>query len=44
VGVHPLPWREGVFTRMFMHASWLHVLGNMSAASAPNIGASGAIP
>jgi membrane associated rhomboid family serine protease len=28
-GVHPLPWYEGVFTGMFMHASWLHILGNM---------------
>ncbi len=28
-GVHPLPWWEGVFTGMFMHASWLHILGNM---------------
>jgi membrane associated rhomboid family serine protease len=27
--VHPLPWYEGVFTGMFMHASWLHILGNM---------------
>jgi len=29
VGVHPLPWWEGVFTGMFMHASWEHILGNM---------------
>jgi hypothetical protein len=29
VGVHPLPWYEGVFTGMFMHASWEHILGNM---------------
>jgi len=27
--VHPLPWFEGVFTAMFMHASWAHILGNM---------------
>jgi membrane associated rhomboid family serine protease len=27
--VHPLPWYEGVFTGMFMHASWEHILGNM---------------
>jgi membrane associated rhomboid family serine protease len=26
---HHLPWYEGVFTGMFMHASWLHILGNM---------------
>jgi membrane associated rhomboid family serine protease len=24
-----LPWAEGAFTSMFLHASWLHVLGNM---------------
>jgi membrane associated rhomboid family serine protease len=24
-----LPWPEGAFTSMFLHASWLHVLGNM---------------
>jgi membrane associated rhomboid family serine protease len=24
-----LVWPEGVFTSMFMHASWLHILGNM---------------
>ena len=24
-----LTWPEGVFTGMFLHASWLHVLGNM---------------
>lgn len=29
VGVHPLPWWQGVFTGMFMHASWEHILGNM---------------
>jgi len=28
-GVHALPWYEGVFTGMFMHASWEHILGNM---------------
>ncbi|MDX6456019.1 MAG: hypothetical protein QOD48_2126, partial [Gaiellaceae bacterium] len=27
--VHPLPWYEGVFTGMFLHASWEHILGNM---------------
>jgi membrane associated rhomboid family serine protease len=26
---HHLPWYEGAFTSMFMHASWLHILGNM---------------
>jgi membrane associated rhomboid family serine protease len=26
---HPLPWYEGTFTGMFMHASWLHIGGNM---------------
>jgi membrane associated rhomboid family serine protease len=24
-----LDWPEGVFTGMFLHASWLHILGNM---------------
>jgi rhomboid family protein len=24
-----LPWYEGAFTSMFMHASWSHILGNM---------------
>ncbi|MDX6452469.1 MAG: hypothetical protein QOH16_2518 [Gaiellaceae bacterium] len=24
-----LPWVEGTLTSMFMHASWLHILGNM---------------
>jgi membrane associated rhomboid family serine protease len=24
-----LAWPEGVFTSMFLHASWLHILGNM---------------
>jgi membrane associated rhomboid family serine protease len=24
-----LPWPEGVFTGMFLHASWLHIGGNM---------------
>jgi membrane associated rhomboid family serine protease len=28
-GYHALPWYEGVFTGMFMHASWEHILGNM---------------
>jgi membrane associated rhomboid family serine protease len=27
--VHPLPWYEGVFTGMFMHASWEHIGFNM---------------
>jgi membrane associated rhomboid family serine protease len=27
--VHPRPWYEGVFTGMFMHASWEHIVGNM---------------
>jgi len=27
--IHPLPWYEGVFSGMFMHASWQHILGNM---------------
>jgi membrane associated rhomboid family serine protease len=26
---HPLPWYEGAFSSMFMHASWEHILGNM---------------
>ena len=26
---HHLPWYEGAFTGMFMHASWLHIAGNM---------------
>src|SRR3954465_14395477 len=25
----PLPWYEGAFSSMFMHASWEHILGNM---------------
>jgi hypothetical protein len=29
LGINPLPWWEGVFTGMFMHASWEHILGNM---------------
>jgi membrane associated rhomboid family serine protease len=29
ITIHPLPWYEGVFTGMFMHASWQHILGNM---------------
>jgi membrane associated rhomboid family serine protease len=28
-GFHALPWYEGVFSGMFMHASWGHILGNM---------------
>ena len=28
VGKH-LPWYEGVFSGMFMHAGWIHLLGNM---------------
>ena len=24
-----LPWEEGIFTSMFLHAGWLHILGNM---------------
>jgi membrane associated rhomboid family serine protease len=24
-----LPWEEGAFTAMFLHAGWLHILGNM---------------
>ena len=28
-GFHALPWWEGVFTGMFMHASWEHILGNL---------------
>jgi membrane associated rhomboid family serine protease len=28
-GFHALPWYEGMFTGMFMHASWEHILGNM---------------
>jgi len=27
--VHHLPWYEGAFTSMFLHASWAHILGNM---------------
>jgi rhomboid family protein len=27
--VHHLPWFESVFTSMFMHGSWLHIVGNM---------------
>jgi membrane associated rhomboid family serine protease len=29
VPFHPLPWYEGTFSAMFMHASWQHILGNM---------------
>jgi len=28
-GFHALPWYESVFSGMFMHASWEHILGNM---------------
>ncbi|TML55783.1 MAG: rhomboid family intramembrane serine protease [Actinobacteria bacterium] len=28
-GFQALPWYESVFTGMFMHASWEHILGNM---------------
>jgi membrane associated rhomboid family serine protease len=28
-GVDVLPWWQSVFTSMFMHASWLHLIGNM---------------
>jgi membrane associated rhomboid family serine protease len=27
--VHHVPWYEGVFTSMFMHGSWIHIIGNM---------------
>jgi membrane associated rhomboid family serine protease len=27
--VHHLSWWEGTFTSMFMHGSWIHILGNM---------------
>jgi rhomboid family protein len=27
--VHDLPWWQSVFTSMFMHGSWEHILGNM---------------
>ena len=26
---HHLPWYEGAFSSMFMHAGWVHLLGNM---------------
>jgi membrane associated rhomboid family serine protease len=29
IPIHPLPWYEGAFSSMFMHASWAHILGNM---------------
>ena len=29
IPIHPLPWYEGAFSSMFMHASWEHILGNM---------------
>jgi membrane associated rhomboid family serine protease len=27
--VHHLPWYEGAFSSMFLHASWAHIAGNM---------------
>jgi membrane associated rhomboid family serine protease len=27
--VHDLPWYESVFSSMFMHGSWEHIIGNM---------------
>jgi membrane associated rhomboid family serine protease len=27
--VHHLSWYEGAFTSMFMHGSWVHIIGNM---------------
>jgi membrane associated rhomboid family serine protease len=27
--VHEIPWYENVFTSMFMHGSWEHIIGNM---------------
>ena len=29
VFAHHLPWYEGAFTSMFMHGSWIHIIGNM---------------
>jgi rhomboid family protein len=29
VYAHHLPWWQGAFTSMFMHASWEHIIGNM---------------
>ena len=31
IGLHPadLPWWQSVFSSMFMHASWEHIIGNM---------------
>jgi membrane associated rhomboid family serine protease len=29
VPLHHLSWYEGVFTSMFLHASWFHIAGNM---------------
>jgi membrane associated rhomboid family serine protease len=31
IGLHPadLPWWESVFSSMFLHASWEHIIGNM---------------
>ena len=26
---HQLPWYESAFTSMFMHGSWIHIIGNM---------------
>src|SRR3954453_7256194 len=26
---HVLPWYEGIFSSMFMHAGWVHIAGNM---------------
>jgi membrane associated rhomboid family serine protease len=28
-GIDPLPWWQGTFSAMFMHASWEHILGNL---------------
>jgi membrane associated rhomboid family serine protease len=29
IPIHPLPWYEGAFSSMFMHASWQHIGFNM---------------
>jgi len=29
IGIHPLVWWEAVWTGMFMHAGWEHILGNL---------------
>ena len=29
IDFHRLPWWEEVFSSMFMHGSWIHILGNM---------------